>query len=245
MANPWFRMYGEFANDPKVQMMSEAMQRRLVMILCLRCSNGDVTLHDVTPDVAVSFQLRISMDEVAETKALFMARGFIDEDWNIVNWEKRQYVSDSSAERVRRFRDSRKKAAQLSNGCNVTVTPPDTDTDTDIDIGKTDSSATPQTKQTKSRGSRLPEDWSPSEEQISWAKSERPGMDLRIEADRFRDYWISTPGAKGVKLDWSATWRNWIRNSNPQNRPQPQKSPTAPARRMLSENFKDLKPNEL
>lgn len=28
MANPWFRMYSEFATDAKVQMLSEAMQRR-------------------------------------------------------------------------------------------------------------------------------------------------------------------------------------------------------------------------
>ena len=59
MANPWFRMYAEFATDPKVQMMSEADQRRFVMLLCLRCSNDDVTLHDDE----VAFQLRISNDE--------------------------------------------------------------------------------------------------------------------------------------------------------------------------------------
>lgn len=30
-------------------------------------------------------------------------------------------------------------------------------------------------------------------------------------AESFRDYWHAAPGQKGVKLDWSATWRNWIR----------------------------------
>lgn len=33
------------------------------------------------------------------------------------------------------------------------------------------------------------------------------------EWDQFRDYWISKPGQGGVKLDWFATWRNWVRNS--------------------------------
>ena len=41
----WFRFYAEFATDPKVQMLSEQDQRRFIMLLCLRCSNGDVTLH--------------------------------------------------------------------------------------------------------------------------------------------------------------------------------------------------------
>jgi len=31
------------------------------------------------------------------------------------------------------------------------------------------------------------------------------------EAERFRDYWIAKPGKDGVKLDWAATWRNWMR----------------------------------
>jgi hypothetical protein len=31
--------------------------------------------------------------------------------------------------------------------------------------------------------------------------------------DEFRDYWIAVPGAKGVKLDWIATWRNWVRRA--------------------------------
>ena len=45
MANPWFRMYHELAVDPKVQMLSEIDQRRYLMLLCLRCCNGDVTLQ--------------------------------------------------------------------------------------------------------------------------------------------------------------------------------------------------------
>jgi hypothetical protein len=33
------------------------------------------------------------------------------------------------------------------------------------------------------------------------------------EWERFRDYWIAQPGQKGVKADWQATWRNWIRRA--------------------------------
>ena len=59
------------------------------------------------------------------------------------------------------------------------------------------------------RGSRLPENWSPSLEDHSFA--ERLGVVSEIE--KFRDYWHSQPGQKGVKLDWSATWRNWCRRA--------------------------------
>ena len=107
MANPWFRLYSEFEDDPKVQMMSEADQRRLVMLFCQRCKEQKRT------DSQQSFKWRVSLDELARTKAVFLANGFIDEDWNILNWDKRQFLSDSSTERVRRYRSARKQDETL------------------------------------------------------------------------------------------------------------------------------------
>lgn len=129
-AMPWFRMYSEFATDPKVQMLSEADQRRFLMLLCLRCSNGDVTLQDAE----CAFQMRISEAEYAQTKAVLVARGLIDEDNQPTAWEKRQYRSDSSKFRVSSHRERKRKEAKTN--CNVTVTPQiqitDTETDTEI-----------------------------------------------------------------------------------------------------------------
>lgn len=120
-------MYAEFATDPKVQMMSEVDQRRFVMVLCLRCSNDCVTLQDDE----VAFQLRISNEEWAQTKARFLAKGLINDDNKPTAWDRRQFVSDSSAERVRKHRDKKKQAAKLV--CNVTATPPEADTEADTE----------------------------------------------------------------------------------------------------------------
>jgi len=63
----------------------------------------------------------------------------------------------------------------------------------------------------KKRGTRLPDDWFPKpEEKIDMLFT--PDQ-LQNHFDSFRDYWISKPGRDGVKLDWQATWRNWLRNS--------------------------------
>lgn len=73
----------------------------------------------------------------------------------------------------------------------------------------------PPPQKTKKRATRLAPDWVPSGEQINFALKE--GFDHEAanrEADKFRDYWIGVGGQKGTKLDWGATWRNWIRNSN-------------------------------
>ena len=123
MPNAWFRMYAEFADDPKVQMMSEAMQRRLTMLFCLRCLGKPV---ETFRETEIAFKWRISMQDLAETKELFLENGFIDEKWNVLNWNKRQYVSDSSTERVRQHRERLKQDETLQETePAVTVTPPE------------------------------------------------------------------------------------------------------------------------
>jgi hypothetical protein len=38
-------------------------------------------------------------------------------------------------------------------------------------------------------------------------------IDGKTEHEKFLDYWRAQPGAKGVKHDWVATWRNWMRTA--------------------------------
>lgn len=82
--------------------------------------------------------------------------------------------------------------------------------------------------ESKARGTRLSEDWIPGTEYIQFATGE--GMTFEAahrEANNFRDYWISQPGAKGVKANWLATWRNWIRRAtaNAPKKQQPEQNP--------------------
>ena len=63
----------------------------------------------------------------------------------------------------------------------------------------------------RKRGKRLPDDWEPSDADREFCQRERPGLDVDRLAAEFRDYWHAVPGAKGCKLDWSATWRNRVR----------------------------------
>jgi hypothetical protein len=141
MANPWFRLYSEFAHDPKIQMLSEAMQRRYVMLMCLRCSEVLETLHETE----IAFQLRLSTDELDETKQLFISKNFIDKHWNLLNWDKRQFVSDSSTMRVAKHRSKKK---QVSNADETLQKRPsnaiDTDTDTEQIKKRTTSVAPPE-----------------------------------------------------------------------------------------------------
>jgi len=99
-AMKWCRLYAEFALDPKVQVMSEALQRRLVMLFCLQTAE---MLRDIDDD-ELAAALKITPAELAKTKALFLRKGFIRENWQLTNWEKRQFKSDTSTDRVRKHR---------------------------------------------------------------------------------------------------------------------------------------------
>mgnify|MGYP000449813840 CR=1 FL=1 len=199
MANPWFRLYSEFAHDPKIQMLPEAMQRRYVMLMCLRCSETLETLHETE----IAFQLRLSEAELIETKQLFVSKNFIDKQWNLLNWDKRQFVSDSSTSRVRKHRDKKKQPSNddetLQKRQSNAI---DTDTDTESN-----------NKDKNKRGSRLPHDTCLSKEWEKFCIDNRPELNPQKTFDSFKDHWIAQSGQKGVKLNWDATWRNWVRNT--------------------------------
>lgn len=66
------------------------------------------------------------------------------------------------------------------------------------------------------RATRLPNDWSVPIEYIEFCQKERPELNPHHIAEQFKDFWISAAGTKATKLDWFATWRNWVRNQRVQ-----------------------------
>jgi len=124
MSNRWFRLYSEILHDHKVQQMTEPQRWRLVALMCVRCNVAE-TLQDET----IAFYLRISLKEWHATKAVFISNKFIDLDNKLLNWDKRQFLSDSSTDRSRKHR----KKTKMQRCGDVSETAPDTDTDTDTD----------------------------------------------------------------------------------------------------------------
>jgi hypothetical protein len=82
-------------------------------------------------------------------------------------------------------------------------------------IPETEREAETETKkEKKTLGKRLANDLGLSDEWKEFCVNERPELNPVQTFDKFRDYWIAQAGQKGVKLDWFATWRNWVRNTN-------------------------------
>lgn len=132
----------------------------------------------------------------------------------------------ANAERQARWRNARNAGVTrpvtrdsdgdvtLRNGPTTTTTSTTTSTTTNEITAPRD--AAPTTK----RGSRLPDGWAPSAETQEWSKAQGVTDPTGTILDDFRDYWQALPGAKGVKLDWDATFRNRVRQVA-QHRPSP------------------------
>ena len=69
---------------------------------------------------------------------------------------------------------------------------------------------------------RVPDAWK------AWASQEHGATaeQVRREEAKFCDYWVAKAGQGGVKLDWRATWRNWIRRAA-ENAPRSNGKPSA------------------
>jgi hypothetical protein len=66
----------------------------------------------------------------------------------------------------------------------------------------------------RKRGTRLPEGWMPDQCVINAMRLECPNVNLEAEHRKFSDHWLAAAGQRGVKADWNATWRNWLRTAN-------------------------------
>jgi hypothetical protein len=127
----WFRYHTEALNDPKVQRLDGETFKAWVNMLCLAAGNDG----KLPPVADIAFALRMTEDACLTVVERLLNGGLIDKVSGGANgysyaphgWAERQYKSDTSTDRVKRFR-------QRSNP--VTETPPDTDTDTEVTLAK-------------------------------------------------------------------------------------------------------------
>lgn len=115
-------------------------------------------------------------------------------------------VNAHNGARGGRAKALKNKDAGLANATNSLKQP-----EPEPDIKEEETNVSSKKKPPK-RGRRLSEDWVLPSTWGQWAIEQ--GLDentIRNEAAKFRDYWTAKAGQAACKVDWQATWRNWIR----------------------------------
>lgn len=119
-------------------------------------------------------------------------------------------TSAESADERRRRKD-REKKAEIRRNRQISADNPQTSEN--ASISKEDKKESKR-HNSGNRGTRIASDWAPSETDRTFAKQEGfSEFEVQREASKFRDYWTACAGSRGVKLDWPATWRQWIRST--------------------------------
>jgi hypothetical protein len=209
MSDRWFRLYESVVHDPKLQRLPGDVFKGLVNIWCLTSSAGG-TLPD-PKDIA--FHLHMKPSKVQSLITRLRSAGLLDETKNGLvphNWNGRQFKTDVSTERVRRFRERRETVS--GNAVKpFHETPPDTEQNRAEQKQRKERSSL---RSDAKKATRLSADWQPSTEYLDYARSQgMPQGVIDREAENFRDYWVAKAGKDGAKLDWLATWRTWVRRT--------------------------------
>lgn len=145
----------------------------------------------------------------------------------ISNWKKHQRIDRPGKERMPK---SDHESAHIREGVAKPRETPLTGTE-DQGAGDqgTGSREVAVRDPARKRATRIPDDYMPSPHVIEDMRAECPKVDLEAEHRKFVDYWRAKAGKDATKLDWDATWRNWIRRAKDSNVSQ------FPSRRTASE----------
>jgi hypothetical protein len=123
---------------------------------------------------------------------------------------------DSQRESRRESRVTSRRESQDPDPTRPDPTPTTSADDFEREGSTSAAGATSAPRERGPRGSRIPDDFEVTPSMVSWARENAPHANGRVETDKFRDYWTAKSGKDATKIDWSATWRNWMRTAEEQ-----------------------------
>lgn len=203
----WFRLYHRTIDDEKIRLLAFEDRWHFIALCCLKADGLLDEPASPLRDRKIAVKMGVQTRELEEVGRRLFEVGLTDENMHPLAWNDLQFKSDTSTDRVREYRE-KTKAKQAKRSRNVSVTGQETDTESDTESdteGKREAKASPK------KASRIPEDWQPDE--VFAIREGMTAEEIRKHSERFRDYWKAQPGSKGVKADWPATWRNWVRKA--------------------------------
>lgn len=117
MSLPWFRLYRELKDDPKIGQLDDASFRVFIEAMCWACEKEDGGKTGLTEEnVNWAFRRNVTDPLHVLLQVGILAKNSTGEII-IPKWETRQKRSDTSNERVRKYRD-KKNVTLHETGCN-------------------------------------------------------------------------------------------------------------------------------
>jgi hypothetical protein len=221
---PWARFDDHMPTHRKVRPLTDAAFRLWVSAVCYSNAYGTdsfILASEINLVSDVKRPLRVVPQLVANQLWEEVERGWLIHDFL-------EYNPSSVEVDIRRSQKSeRQRRWREKQGTNNVDASPDASRDASKDAypsrpvpspTKDDSLRSSSTARKRAsataRGTRISDDFEITDEMRKWGREHVPGIaDPVGETDAFIDYWRAQPGQRGVKLDWEATWRNWMRRA--------------------------------
>lgn len=166
----WLRLYAEIRRDRKLRRLPTDQRWLWVVILTiakespqpgwlLLAEGVPVTIDDLADEAAIPVdQVKAGLNSFTDQMMIEKVNGV----WHCLKWDKRQFSSDTSTERVQKHRGN--KNATLQKRCNdVAETPPETDKQTNRDQR---SESETDIKKTSAQGAAAADDKPPTNKDL-------------------------------------------------------------------------------
>jgi hypothetical protein len=217
---PWFKIDDGFTNSKPVLQLQRRVRTSAIGLWTLA---GAWSAKEMTDGFVPEYVI----EELASTPAIaghLVKCGLWEEaqdGWKFKGWEKYQptreqimEARDREAERKRKYRESQRRPSGTITGQAEghqweSGHPDPTRPDPTRPVKEEASASSSAAK----RATRIPEGFEVTQAMKAWAATKAPYADLRLETEKFINYWTARSGKDATKLDWAATWRNWILNA--------------------------------
>lgn len=166
--------------------------------------SGDYLVHDY-------LEHQLSAAEIEERRAVRQANG---RKGGVASGRARRSKAQATASSKPEATASTEPEAVGSVLVEANANGIEADVDVDVDVDRTQRSRERTSRSlgdARKRAHKIPEGWEPTLADRAWAKEQGfPAPYIGEQLDEFRDHWRSKGEAR---LDWSASWRNWMRRA--------------------------------
>lgn len=217
----WFKVDDKLHDHRKARAAGKGAMG--VWVLAGSWSADNLTDGFIPPSILTRFGTKRDAERLVSVGLWHVAEQYGETGWRFHEWDERQPTrAQKMAERL--VRAEAGKAGGLASGRSRRQANPKQDASPRLEPpSRPDPSLHPSDVErdaaaaahTPRKGTRLPDGWNPEPDLIDAMRTECPGIDLQAEHRKFTDYWRAKTGRDATKLDWAATWRNWIRNARP------------------------------
>jgi len=105
----WFRLYHRIVDDEKLRLLAFEDRWHFVALCCLKGDGLLDTPNDSLRSRKIAVKLGVQLRELDEIGRRLQEVDLVDANLSPVAWDELQFRSDSSQERVKRYREARKE----------------------------------------------------------------------------------------------------------------------------------------